>query len=1105
MLSKRILQLLLALCVAVTSLHAQVTNSSISGTVKDNNGKAVEGATVTALHQPSGSRYVTLTKKDGSFALPNARIGGPYTVTVSYVGYATQTVDNVILGLGEPFTTNVTLSGSANSLKEVIVSTTNTRNRAKTGAATNINSRMLNTLPTISRSITDFTRLTPQANGTSFAGRDGRFNNVTVDGANLNNNFGISSDPLPGGGSNPISIDAIEEISVNIAPYDVRQGQFTGANISAVTKSGTNTFHGTAYGLWRNESFNGTNVAGVTLPPLQSSYNKVMGASLGGPIIKNKLFFFLNAEYEEKSATLGYYTPTGGSGQGNISAVPIDSLKKLSDYLKSKYNYDAGAYDNFTSGVPVKNHKYLAKIDWNVSTSTKLTVKYSDFLSTQNSLPSQSGGINGASSSGLVTYGPKFSPTAMAFGNTIYSQADKVRTGSFDLTSNFHGKFSNQLLATVTKISTIKDHPGAQFPFVDITGLTPGSKNNYMSFGNEPFNGNYNVVINDVYTVTDNFSYYAGKHTFTAGASYEYQKLGNGFMAGSQGYYSYKSLDDFLNNRAPNQFSITYSLIPGQDAVISANLKLAQLGAYIQDEISVNENFKLTAGLRIDKPSYPEQPLANKAVDNLQLYDHDGNLTNYTTGAWPKASIYWSPRVGFRWNEVLTKSVIRGGTGLYTGRIPFVFLTNLPTTVGPYQFGTLVTASNANMNNFLFNPDPHAYNPFYNTTLNPSQFPTTGGTVVPTGAYGLLAKNFKFPQVWRTDLAVDKQLGKGWTVTAEALYTKDVNAVYLFNANQKAPDATINLGGGVTRPSYSATAARKFYAPSGNAVVLDNTSLGHSFSFTGQISKSFSKGWYGSLAYTYTEAFDVTANPGSQANSVWSINPTGRTQNDVELSYSSFGTPHRVVGTVSYRFEYLKHLATTVSLFYEGAPQGSLSYIYNGDPNNDGNTADLMYIPRNASEINFVPIVASGNNPGFTAKQQSDAFFAFVAQDKYLSTHQGQVAQRSAAIQPWYNKVDMKFAQDIFVKIGSHRNTLQFTADILNALNLINHNWGVKSFFVVSNPLRYVNATGGQANFQFATYLPQGATTQILVDRTYINNYSTSSTWGMQLGMRYIF
>ena len=1101
---RRILNLLTAILLC-QSLMAQVTTSTITGTVKDNNGQGLAGATVTAVHTPSGTTYSTIAGKDGVFTLPNVRIGGPYSLKVTFTGLQPYTLDGVTLQLGQPFNVNAVMGENVNALETVVVTGRGSRARVdKTGASTNINNRLLNTLPTISRSITDFTRLTPQANGTNFAGRDARYNNVTVDGANLNNNFGLSTDPLPGGGANPISLDAIDEISVNIAPYDVRQGNFTGANITAVTKSGTNTFHGSAYGYYRNQSYNGTNVAGFKLPPsTQNTYNKTIGATLGGPIIQNKLFFFINGEYEERSAVLAYFSPAGGSGQGQQSSVPIDSLKKLANYLGSTYKYDPGAYDNFNTSVPVKNHKLLGKIDWNISNSTKLTLKYSDFQNTQSFLPSASGGINGASSTGLVTYGAKWGANSMAFGNSVYTQIDKVRSGSFDLNSNFHGKFSNQFLATITKINTDKQHLGAQFPFVDIIGRIPGDKNNYISFGNEPFNGNYNVVINDVYTVTDNFSYFAGKNTLTAGASYEYQKVGNGFMPGSQGYYVFKSLNDFITNQPPILFAQTYSLIPGQDAVISANLKVGQLGIYVQDEVNVNENFRLTAGLRVDKPTYPEQPLPNNAVNNLPLFDKFGNITNYNTGAWPKSSLYWSPRIGFRWNMPQENLVIRGGTGLFTGRIPFVYLTNLPTGVGPYQFGALVT-NTAQLQNFLFNPDPHTYNPFYNSNLNPAVFPTKGGTVVPTGAYALIQQNFKFPQVWRTDLAFDRTFGKGWTATVEALYTKDINATYMFNSNQKTPDATINLGGS-TRPAYSAAAARKLNANSGNAIVLDNISRGGSFTFTTQINKAFSRGFYGSLAYTYTAAFDVTANPGSQANSVWAFNPTSGTQNDAELAYSAFAVPHRVVGSLSYRFEYLNHLATTISLFYEGQTQGTFSYIYNGDVNNDGNSSDLMYIPKNPSEIHFVAIPASGNNPGFTAQQQSDAFFAYVAQDKYLSKHIGQVTERNGVRQPWYNRVDAKIAQDIFANFGHRRNTIQVTLDILNALNMINPNWGVRQFFVVSNPLKYVNTTGGQANFQMATYLPQGATQQILVDRTYINNNSTSSTWGLQLGLRYIF
>jgi outer membrane receptor protein involved in Fe transport len=1105
---KRILTLLVLAVLSGQYIHAQVTTSSITGTAKNTTGEALVGATITATHIPSGSVYTTVAGKEGVFNLPNLRVGGPYSVKVTFSGLQPFTVDGVNLELGQPYNINALLNQNTQTLENVVISGTRRATVQRTGASTNITNRQLTTLPTISRSITDFTRLTPQANGTSFAGRDARFNNVTVDGANLNNNFGLSSDPLPGGGANPISLDAIEEISVNIAPYDVRQGNFTGANIAAVTKSGTNTYHGSAYGYYRNQKYIGTNVAGVKLPPLAKTYNKIYGATLGGPIIKNKLFFFINGEYEEKPATLSYYTPAGGSGSGNISSVPIDSLKVLSDYLKNTYKYDPGAYDNFQADVPVKNHKYLAKIDWNISSVHKLTLKYSELVSSSSSLPSQSGGINGANNAGFITYGPKFSTTAMAFGNTIYNITDKVRSASFDLKSNFHGKFANQFLATVTKINTDKSHPGAQFPFADIAGFTPGSKNNYLSFGNEPFNGNYNVVVNDIYTGTDNFTYFAGKHTLTAGLTYEFQKVGNGFMAGNQGYYAYGSLSDFLNNRAPKMFSLTYSLIPGQDAVISANLKVGQLGAYAQDEVSVNENFKLTFGLRIDKPIYPEQPLANRAVDSISLYDNAGNLTHYHTGSWPASKILWSPRVGFRWSVPDQNMTLRGGTGIFTGRIPFVYLTNMPTNIGPYQFGVLITpnTAGADLNNFKFNPDPHAYNPFYNSSLPSNLFPTTGGKIVPSGAYAIISNDFKFPQVWRTDFGIDKQFGKGWSGTLELMYTKDINAVYMFNANQNKPNSTVNLGGGIIRPSYSTSASRKLNATSGNAVVLDNTALGHSFTFTTQLSKAFSKGLYGSIAYNYTFAQDVTANPGSQAGSVWSANPTSGTQNDLELSYSNFMVPHRVIANLSYRAEYIKHLATTISLVYDGASQGQLSYVYNGDVNNDGNSStDLMYIPRNASEINFLPITASGNVPAFTAAQQADAFFKFVAQDKYLSKHQGQVAERFGANQPWYNRVDMKLAQDIFSNFGGRKYTLQATLDILNALNLVNNNWGVKNFFIVSNPLKYVSTTNGIANYQLATYLPRGGTQQVLLDRTYIKNYGTSSTYALQLGLKLIF
>jgi len=1097
---KRLTILLLAFSASIFSF-SQVTTSSMSGTAKDNNGQPLTGASVTAVHTSSGTTYATIAGKDGVFNIPNMRAGGPYSLKITFTGLQSFTLDNLTLELGQSYSVNAVLNQSAQVLEAVIVGGRARRAAVdRIGMSTNIGSRQLSTLPTITRSITDFTRITPQANGTSFAGRDNRMNNVTVDGANLNNNFGLSSDLLPGGG-NPISLDAFQEISINLSPFDVKQSGFTGASVNAITKSGTNTFHGSVYGSYRNQSYNGTNIAGKKLPNPAATSNKIYGATIGGPIIKNKLFFFLNGEIEKSSFPGVTYAPKGGSGNGTVSNVSIDSLKKLSDYLNSKYSFDPGAYDNFPNFTS-KNHKVLAKIDWNISNKHKLTIKVSDFKNTGDAQISASGGINGASGqSSIVVYTPlpgRFGPNSMGFANINYQIVDKVQTGSFELNSNFSKKISNQFLATITKISSIKGHNGPTFPFADILNST---KNNYLSFGNEPFNGNNNQVINNIYTATDNFTYFTGKHTLTAGVSYEFQKVGNMFMPGSQGYYVFGSLDDFVNNRPPKLFSINYSLVPGQDAVFSANLKVGQLGFYGQDEINVNPNFKLTVGLRVDRPVYPEQPLENPAITALSLYNKNGGLTNYNDGRWPKPTFYLAPRVGFRWDMYGDKSmIIRGGTGVFTGRIPFVYLTNAPSTSGMYTFGALVTAT-ADLQNFLFDPDPHAYNPFYNKSLNPAQFPIQAGLVAPSGGFAVIDPHFKFPQVWRNDIAVERQLGKGWGLTIEVLYTKDINDPVMRNANQKPTDTVVVVGPNDIRGRFSssATSVRRLNTGIANAIVLQNTSKGGSFVFSTQISKSFTNRFYGSLAYTYTFATDVTANPGSQAASVWAVNPTSGTQNDQEVAYSGFAAPHRIIATFSYRVEYIKHLASTFTFFYEGATQGTYSYIYNGDINNDGNSADLMYIPKDPSEIKFANLAASGSTPAFTAQQESDAFFQFVAQDKYLSKHMGQTAERNGAKYPFYHRVDFNFQQEIFSNIGRDRHSLVFGASVLNFLNLLNHGWGIKKQFIVSNPLRVASVTNGVPSFTLATFNGD------LVRSTYINVNSTSTTWGLQLSLAYKF
>ncbi|MDF3078459.1 MAG: hypothetical protein K0S09_2348 [Sphingobacteriaceae bacterium] len=1096
---KKFLLSTFVLAFTALGLFAQVTTSSLTGTVRDAK-ETLIGATVKATHQPSGTVYSTSTNADGRFSIPNMRIGGPYKVEISYVGYQAQAYDDITLKLGEPYLLNVTLSASGRQLQDVTVSATVSVNAGKTGASTNINNRMLATLPSINRSISDFTRLTPQANGNNFGGRDARYNNIQVDGANLNNNFGLSSDPLPGGGSQPISLDAYDQISINIAPYDVRQAGFTGANISAVTKSGTNSFHGTAYTFYTDQSFLGTKVGSNDISStLQDSKTQIYGASLGGPIIKNKLFFFVNGEYEKNTRPGIAFSPTGGSGAGTVSSTTVADLKTVSDYLRTKYGYETGAYDNFPN-FATANHKVLAKLDWNVSDKHKLTLKYSDFVGnddqTLNSTSIPNGGgfkVTGQSNTLSRSPNNRFGPLSASYENSNYRFENTTRTGTLELNSTFSNKVSNQLLFAITKNQATRVFDSSVFPTIDIYNGTGG---NYITAGMDPYTLN-NDVINDVYSVTDNFSYNTGKHTLTAGATYEYQRVGNMFMAPANSYYVFNSLNDFLTDKSPVYYSYTYSLVPGKSAIYSAELKIGQAGAYIQDEYSIDDNLKLTFGLRGDMPIYTEDPLNNPATSALKFYDQDNiTLRSYTTDRWAKSRVLLSPRAGFRWNSDSKKLILRGGMGVFTGKIPFVFLTNIPTNTGMYQFGGAInnntTAGQTALNGIKFNPNPAAY---------ANLFPTSAGTSSPSNVV-FMDEDFRFPKVFRTNLGIDRSLGSGFTFTFDGIFTKDVNAVRMRNANLVNPNGVI-VEGNIARPRI--IGSNRLNGGTTSAIVLENTNRGFSTSLTGQVTKAFSKGFSGFVAYTYSKAKEITANPGATASSVWNSNPNVGTSNFEELGNSQYAIPHRVVAALSYRLEYAKHLASTFSVFFEGANQTNYSFVVNGDLNGDGNSsADLMYIPANMNEMNFEAYtVGSGSTAKtFTVAQQKEAFEQFINNSPYLSKHRGQFAERSSALTPWFNRIDVRFLQDVFVATGKDqkRNTLQFSADITNFSNLLNKDWGTTQRYILNNPLtfRSINAANQPV------YRLQNLSNE-LVTTPFQDVISPSSTYKIQLGLRYTF
>ncbi|HVG42284.1 MAG TPA: TonB-dependent receptor, partial [Chitinophagaceae bacterium] len=845
-----------------------------------------------------------------------------------------------------------------------------------------------------------------------------------------------------------------------------------------------------AYGYYRNQSFNGRNVGDIKLPESQKSTNKIFGARVGGPIIKDKLFFFVSAEKESREFPGVPWRPTqpGLAPGGNVSATPIDSLKKLSDYLKSTYGYDPGAYDNFPSFTQ-ENRKLLGRIDWNVSNKHKIILKYSDYENT-NGVQLNATSVPGGGFGTITRMGnSRFSANSMGFENSNYAFRDVVRTGTIELNSRFSNRIANQFLATLTRTQDTRIFEGGVFPTIDFLNLSPTAtlnNQNYMHVGMDPFTYN-NDVINNVYSFIDNFTYFAGKHTITAGFSYEHQRVGNMFMPASNSYYIFRSLNDFITNQAPVYYAYTYSLVKGTPAVYSAELKIAQLGIYLQDEHNVNNQLKLTYGLRVDRPMYDDQPIANPAVEKLAFRDKNGQPTSYSTGRWPTSTWYWSPRIGMRWDVEGDKSfILRGGTGLFTGRIPFVFLTNIPTNSAMYQV-TATVSTTATLQNYKFNKDPNAY---------ASTFPqTAGASIVNNSNFVFTDPDFKFPQVWRTNMAIDRNLGGGFSATLEAIYTKDLNAVYMRNANLVAPDTV--FAGPDNRPRYRTTAGSRLNSNIGSAIVLENTNKGGAFSFTAQLNKAFTQGFYGSLAYTFTLASDVTGNPGSTATSVWNANPNKSTANAVQASYSQYASPHRLVGSISYRKEYLKHLATTISLFYEGS-QDLFNYTYSADINNDGNGFDLIYIPRNSNEITFTSTTING--VVYSPAQQWEIFNQYIEQDRYLRKHRGTYAERNGTPLPFYHRVDAKILQDIFSNVGNRRHTLQVSADILNLPNLISRNAGIRQATVQRNILVPTGVTAaGVPTFRI------NSANNAPVTSSFQNVVSTSSTWGLQLGLRYIF
>ncbi len=1093
--------ILLSLFLGSVALMAQVTTSSLSGKVTEDDGQSLPGATVVATHLPSGTLYGATTNNLGMYSLQGMRPGGPYKVSVSFIGYKTVDYTDITLFLGETLNLNTNLSSSVTEVTEIVVvgDKPSKFNTTKTGATTNISREQMLTLPTISRSINDMARVSPYNNGMSFSGGDGRSTNFTVDGANFNNNFGLSSS-LPGGG-NPISLDAIEEVQVVIAPFDVRQTNFIGGGINAITKSGTNTVKATVYTYQTNQEMRGNNIGKKDFGDRAKESNAVYGFTLGAPIIKNKLFIFGNVEYEKTPRqVIRWRASTDGiTDLQTISRTTEADLKTVSDHLKNTYGYETGSYKDFPADVT--NLKYLVRLDYNINDANKLSMRFNHTKNTGWNPP------NGNSTDGAYRDSKKnrVSEYSMSYANSMYSQDNIVNSGSAELNSRISDKISNQFLFTYSDIQDVRGSTSTPFPFIDIMSgdIATGAAalDPYISAGYELFTWN-NGVKNKIFTATDNFTYYLDAHKLTAGISYEYQMADNNYMRSGTGYYRYASLTDFLNQAAPVDFALTYGA--NGELVPSNAVKFNQIGVYLQDEWSPSRNFKVTYGLRADNLSFVDNIITNNAI--LEL-DFGGR--NINTGNWPKATINLSPRAGFTWDIKGDKSlVLRGGTGIFTGRLPLVFFTNMPSNAGMNQLLMKVQTSFASNGSVKLDPvtglpmrDPRLdllAGPII-TDVN-KMIEKLGFQTVVTPEDGSIPSsiagvdpNFKMPQVWKTSAAVDYKVPVDFlfSITAEGIFTKNINAIRIENYAVKNPDETwAKFAGADDRYIFPSTYL--YNASVKDACVLINTNEGYGYTLNLTLTAEPVKNLDLMVAYIKTEMKELSGMPGSNANSAWVGVVTVNGPNNPTVQRSQYVVPDKIIGSFSYRIPYLNNLmASSISLFYSGMSPYGNSYTYTNDMNGDGNTNDLIYIPKERGEIKFV------------TPADENVFFSYMEQDKYLKKHKGEYAEANAARAPWANRFDLRFAQDFSVKAGKTRNTLQLSVDVLNLGNLLNSEWGVYKNMAVSNYGAILKYEGRDAN-----NVPSFSTTEkpnAYLTKSYDTYLNISQVWRLQVGLRYIF
>lgn len=1120
---KKILPFIIALITTPFIMEAQVTTSSISGVVKNKSGNPLPGASITATHIPTGTVYTAVARSGGRFDINNMNPGGPYTITSSFVGYETDKREDVYLQLGDVARLDFSLAESAKQLQTVVVA--GTRTAPKNNNETQISREKLAVLPTIGRNLNDYIRYTPQAKitsvgGISIAGQNNRYNGFLIDGAVNNDVFGVSDQATNGGraGVPPISIDAIDQIVVQISPYDAALGNFTGGAINAITKSGTNQFHGSVYYVYRNEDMAGKtpgrlpdSVKRIKLSPFK---NQTYGFTVGGPIIKNKAFFFLNFEKQKDSRPQPYTPQNVLNPDGSVRFNIADTVNKVVNYLRTKYGYDPGDWLNNPDDVDRININ--TRFDFNLSSKHKLTASYR-YTKAERTNP------------------PRSTSSSINFTNSAEFFPSTTNSGNIELNSKFSNKVNNKFRISITDVVDDRGPTGNPFPNVAIASYDGGPS---INFGTEPASS-ANLLKQRITNFYDAFKFYMGRNAITVGADFDFNKSYNLFLNRAYSLYSYSALGPvgptqinpltaFIEDRGPSRLRRGYSLVDannknGDDAVNSAaNFKSVRVGFFINDDIKVTDKFTLTLGIRADKTTFttavPEDKFFNDTARPIiaQVYD----LRGARSGA--KFSPVWqfSPRVGFRYNMDEEGLIVRGGIGVFGGRTPLVWpggvYQNNGITIGALDTarttGQLTAAGT--QYGLQLGGGPVQFRPDVGNQYTQSDFGLSPLLIKPQGDLNIVTKKFHLPAVLRGSLGLDKKLGNGWTITTDLQYTKNLYEVDWVNVNilpatvkTSGPDARLvhsttgNPVKFVYRP-YGATSAIK--NPYGNIILVQNTvgKKGFSYNFSVGIEKQTKKGFIFSANYTYGNSMVRNEGTSSINTSNWLNMEAVSSRNALPVATSDFDLGHRIFGLVSKKFTYLNgHMATTVSFVYNGQSGSPYSYVMTGAAviGDGGTLNDLMYIPASRAEMDQMSFVTNGT---LTPAQQKDQFEEFIQSDKYLRTHRGKFAERNGARAPFTNIVDANIQQDFSIKTGSVRHTLSVRFDIFNLTNLIDKNAGRQYFFNFDQAavLNVASFTGTTPNYRFNK--PTNNKVGSISDGVSAFN---SSRWNGQLTIRYSF